>query len=119
MELGCDNTSCNVRECQAHAHVMSLITETREANKNLEKGIHDLKEAIIMLTHNQEELRRLNARWDIMFNKLEAKNLSQDTEIMKNTMFVNKAMGVVGAISFLAFIVSAVSAIFVYFLSPD
>ena len=98
-------------ECQAHKYVMSLIDETKVMAKELHRGQEEISKAIIMLTENQKELRRMSERWDYVIKELKDKDAKQDTEITRNSDFVNKAVGVIGSISLVAVVASAVTAI--------
>ena len=102
---------CNSEECQAHTYVMDLIVRLDETQEKLMDGQADIKGNLVKLTENLFEIQRLNTRFDQMMGELKEKDASQDIKIDQNSAFVNKAIGVVGAISLIAVCSSAVTAV--------
>lgn len=106
--------ACNITECAAHKYVMEILTDTKALANDLSTGQRNIEKAIIMLTENQSEMRRMGERWDAVIGKLEAKDLSQDAEIFKNQSYINRAIGAVASVSFLSIIISSISALFLF-----
>ena len=104
------------RTCEVHESTMALINKIDERTLALLSGQMDIKENLIRLTENLFEMQRLNKRFDHVVEELKIKDEKQDEKIDKNSGFVNKAIGVVGAISLIAAIGTVVMSILTFFL---
>lgn len=107
---------CDNEHCEAHVFTMDLISKLEGVTEKLMDGQHDIKENIIRLTENLLELQRTNQRYDKMCEEVKAKDKEQDDQIKHNSAFVNKAIGVVGAISLIAVMASGITAVLTFFL---
>lgn len=103
-----EHISCGLNECVAHRYVMQLIEDTKELTKELARGQADLREVIAHLVESQGELRRVGDRLDYVIRELKEENLRRDAEIMKNRAFVDKAVGVIGSLSIISAVGSAI-----------
>ena len=104
------------KTCSVHESTMELISKVDERTIQLMSGQMDIKENLIRLSENLLELQRLNVRFDHMTEELKVKDEKQDEKIEKNSSFVNKAIGVVGAISIIAALGTVVMSILTFFL---
>ena len=107
-------TPCDT--CAVHDTTMDLINRVDERTLQLMAGQMDIKENLIRLSENLLELQRLNTRFDHMTEELKIKDERQDEKIERNSSFVNKAIGVVGAISIIAALGTVVMSILTFFL---
>ena len=111
-----DHNATPCATCAVHETTMDLINKVDERTIQLMSGQMDIKENLIRLSENLLELQRLNARFDHMTEELKIKDERQDEKIEKNSSFVNKAIGVVGAISIIAALGTVVMSILTFFL---
>jgi len=111
-----DHNATPCATCAVHETTMDLINKVDERTIQLMSGQMDIKENLIRLSENLLELQRLNTRFDHMTEELKIKDERQDEKIEKNSSFVNKAIGVVGAISIIAALGTVVMSILTFFL---
>jgi len=111
-----DHNATPCATCAVHETTMDLINKVDERTIQLMSGQMDIKENLIRLSENLLELQRLNARFDHMTEELKIKDERQDEKIERNSSFVNKAIGVVGAISIIAALGTVVMSILTFFL---
>lgn len=102
---------CQAEKCQAHDYMMELIKELRGMSDVLMTGQNDIKANVIKLSENLLEMRRVNERMDLIVKELKETDAKAEAKILKNSDFVNKAVGVIGAISIVAVLASAITGI--------
>jgi hypothetical protein len=108
---------CGGSECEAHIFVIDLVKELQISYARLTEGQMDIKENLIRLTENLLETQRSTARFELLVAELKTRDKEQDVKIESNRDFMNKAIGVVGSVSFLATIVSAVAVLITYLVT--
>ena len=99
---------CDKQHCEAHFHVMELISKLEGVSDKLVEGQSDIKQSIVKLTENLLEMQRANNRFEKRCEEQDRINNQHEEKIRKNSDFVNKAIGVVGSISVLAMLGSLV-----------
>ena len=70
---------------------------------------------VLLLESVRDEMKRMGDSFDRIVDRLESKDAAQDVKIDKVTAFMNKAVGTIGAISFVAFCASTFTAILTFF----
>lgn len=104
------------KTCSVHESTMELIMTVDRRTLDILSGQMDIKENLIRLSENFLELQHLNQRFDHMIEELKIKDEKQNDKIESNSSFVNKAVGVVGAISIIAALSTVVMMVLTFFL---
>ena len=80
--------------CDAFPYMSKGLEEVKDISLELSRGQQSLREIVIKLTENSNEMKRTNDR-------LEGLLVLQGQEIDKQKSFVNRAVGIMGALTFL------------------
>lgn len=91
----------NPSQCEAHLYMSDGMKEIKTLTLELTRGQQAIENSVIKLTANFDEMQRINQRLEAIVEKQSARDTKQDDLINQQRDFMNKALGVIGAISFL------------------
>jgi len=92
---------CRAEDCEAHAYMMDTMRELKDMNERLTESHQELSKVSVKLVENFAELQRTNIRIDKIFEQQKEKDEEQDKKIAEQSSFMNKAVGVLSALTFL------------------
>lgn len=98
---------CQLSNCEAHVYMSEALKEMKSMSIELSRGQQALENSVVKLTENFNEMQRINQRLEAILLSQKKKDDEQDKEIMNQRDFMNKAIGILGAITFLVPFISA------------
>ena len=98
---------CIPTSCEAHLYMSEGVKEIKTMSSELSRGQQALENSMIKLTENFSEMQRLSLKLEAVVISQDIKNAAQDEVIGKQRDFMNKAMGVLGVLTMLVPILSA------------
>lgn len=91
---------CNSDGCEAHVFLVEAIKELKNTSGRLLDSQQTLELTVVRLTENLNELKKVNSRIDSILLDQKQRDQLVDKELEAQRDFMNKAVGVLGAISF-------------------
>lgn len=95
------SSECNLETCEAHLYMSEGLKDLKNISMDLTRGQQVIEKSIIKLTENFNEMQRMNVRLESIVVSQNKKDEEQDLELKNQRDFMNKALGVLGALTFL------------------
>lgn len=102
---------CNLGTCEAHLYMSETMKELRNITSELSKNQQRLDNSMIKLIENFSEMQRINQRLETIVVSQHQKDSEQDRKLDEQRAYMNKSLGILGALTFLVPVVISILAI--------